>query len=103
MEKSRLKAADLEHRKKINFNIGKYNSSLPKGKAQFDDLHLARERAKNTKWRAIETLDRMLEGFELAFTARGGKVIWAETAEEALQEILRICKEMEIHCEVAPR
>ncbi len=93
MEKSRTKAADLGHRKTINFNIGKYNTALPKGKAQFSDLHLARERAKNIKWRAIETLDQMLEGFESAFTARGGKVIWAETAEEALQEILRICRE----------
>lgn len=92
MAKSRDKAADLEHRKKINFNIGKYNSVVPKGKAQFSDLHLARERAKNLKWRAIETLDQMLESFESAFTARGGKVIWAETTEDALKEILRICE-----------
>ncbi|MFT4022441.1 MAG: LutB/LldF family L-lactate oxidation iron-sulfur protein [Flavihumibacter sp.] len=93
MAKSRVKAADMDHRTKINFNIGKYNTALAKGKEQFSDLHLARELAKNIKWRAVETLDQMLESFESAFTARGGKVIWAETAEEALQEILRICKE----------
>ena len=91
--KSTIKAADLEHRRKINFNIGKYNAAVPKGKEQFEDLHLARERAKNIKWRAIETLDQQLEEFELNFTKRGGKVIWAENSEQAIEEILKICVE----------
>jgi len=91
--KSTLKAADLEHRRKINFNIGKYNAVVPKGKEQFADVHLARERAKNIKWRAIETLDQQLEEFELNFTKRGGKVIWAENSDQAIAEILKICKE----------
>ncbi len=89
--KSTIKAADLDHRRKINFNIGKYNAKVPEGKGQFADVHLARERAKNIKWRAIETLDQQLEQFELNFTKRGGKVIWAETAQQAIDEILKIC------------
>ena len=89
--KTTVKANDLEHRRKINFNIGKYNASVPKGKEQFADVHLARERAKNVKWRAIETLDQQLEEFELNFTKRGGKVIWAENSEQAIEEILKIC------------
>jgi L-lactate dehydrogenase complex protein LldF len=91
--KSSIKAADLEHRRKINFNISKYNSKVPEGKAQFADVHLVRERAKNIKWRAIETLDQQLEEFELNFTKRGGKVIWAENAQQAIDEIIKICKE----------
>ncbi|MGG9971069.1 LutB/LldF family L-lactate oxidation iron-sulfur protein [Ferruginibacter sp. SUN002] len=91
--KSAIKAADLEHRRKINFNIGKYNEKVPEGKEQFADVHLVRERAKNIKWRAIETLDQQLEEFELNFTKRGGKVIWAENATQAIEEILTICKE----------
>jgi L-lactate dehydrogenase complex protein LldF len=90
--KSTIKAGDKEHRRKINFNIGKYNAVVPQGKQQFADVHLARERAKNIKWRAIEILDKQLETFELHFTQRGGKVIWAETAQQALDEILTICK-----------
>jgi len=93
LAKSTIKAADLEHRRKINFNIGRYNATVPKGKEQFSDLHLARERAKNIKWRAIETLDKQLEEFELNFSKRGGKVIWAENGEQAIKEILNICKE----------
>ena len=93
LAKSTIKAADLEHRRKINFNIKQYNNKVPEGKQQFPDLHLARERAKNIKWRAIETLDQQLEEFELNFTKRGGKVIWAEDATQAIDEIIRICKD----------
>ncbi|MEO8405493.1 MAG: LUD domain-containing protein, partial [Chitinophagaceae bacterium] len=91
--KSTEKAADREHRRKINFNIGKYNSVVPKGKEQFSDVHLAREKAKNIKWKAIETLDQQLEMFESAIMKRGAKVIWAEDAEQALAEIKKICDE----------
>ncbi|HEY4873968.1 MAG TPA: LUD domain-containing protein, partial [Puia sp.] len=91
--KSTVKAGDIDHRRKINFNIGKYNNAVVQGKTQFSDLHLARERAKNIKWKAIETLDQQLENFEQAFTKRGGKVIWAENTAQALEEILAICRE----------
>ncbi len=91
--KSTIKAADLEHRRKINFNIGKYNAVVPQGKKQFSNVMLAREKAKNRKWDAIEHLDKYLEEFEKKITARGAKVIWAENTEQALDEIGRICKE----------
>lgn len=91
--RSTVKSEDLDHRRKINFNIGRYDAVVPQGKQQFGDLHLARERAKNIKWKAIESLDKQLEEFETIFTQRGGKVIWAENTEQALAEILAICKE----------
>ena len=91
--KSTIKSEDLEHRQKINFNIGKYNSAVPYAKQQFADNNLVKERAKNIKWRALETLDQHLEEFEMQFTRRGGKVIWAQNSQEALDEILNICKE----------
>jgi L-lactate dehydrogenase complex protein LldF len=91
--KSTVKAADMEHRRKINFNIGKYNAVVPQGKQQFTDVHLVRERAKNIKWRAIETLDQQLEEFEANLMRRGGKVCWAENSQQALDIIREICKE----------
>ncbi len=93
MAKATVKAADKEHRRKIKFNIGKYNAVVPNGKQQFSELELARERAKNIKWKTIETLDKQLETFEANITKRGAKVIWAEDAEQALQEIKKICEE----------
>lgn len=89
--KSTIKAADMEHRRKINFNIAKYNAVVPIGKEQFTDVMLARERAKNAKWRAIENLDKYLEEFEKKISERGAKVIWADTADDALAEIGKIC------------
>ncbi|MEK7200228.1 MAG: LUD domain-containing protein, partial [Bacteroidota bacterium] len=92
--KSTIKAADLEHRRKINFNINKYNTVVPQGKQQFGNQVMpAREKAKNRKWDAIEHLDRYLEEFEQKITSRGAKVIWAENAHEALEAIGKICKE----------
>ena len=93
LAKSTVKAGDLEHKRKVAFNIQKYNDSVVKGKQQFAQLSVAREKAKNIKWKTIEHLDKYLEQFEKNFTANGGKLIWAETAEEALQAILQICKE----------
>ncbi|PUZ28243.1 iron-sulfur cluster-binding protein [Chitinophaga parva] len=92
LKASEEKAADLQHRQTINYNIGKYNAAVVGGKRQFADIMTARERAKNTKWRAIEHLDKFLEDFESNFIKRGGKVIWAENAEQAQAEILAICK-----------
>jgi L-lactate dehydrogenase complex protein LldF len=89
--KSADKTADREHRRKINFNIGKYNAVVPKGKEQFINVNLAREKAKNIKWKAIENLDKMLESFEAKITKRGAHVIWAEDAKQALEEIGKIC------------
>jgi L-lactate dehydrogenase complex protein LldF len=91
--KSTEKTADREHRRKINFNIGRYNAVVPKGKEQFSNVNLAREKAKNIKWKAIENLDKMLESFEANITKRGAQVIWAEDAQQALEAIGKICAE----------
>ena len=93
LQKSAIKAADTEHRRKINFNINKYNQKVPEGKQQFIDVEDVREKAKNIKWRAIENLGTQLVQFETQFTKRGGKVIWAETAKQALDAVLQICQQ----------
>lgn len=92
LAKSEIKSGDLDHRRKINFNMAQYHKAYDNGKLQFSDIETARERAKNIKWKAIENLDRYLERFETRFTARGGKVIWAENTAQAQAEILKICK-----------
>lgn len=92
LAKSEVKAHDLEHRRKINSNIKRYDAAFKEGLTQFSNPDMARERAKNVKWRALENLDKYLEEFERRFTAQGGKVIWAENEEQARQEILKICE-----------
>jgi len=94
-QKSSEKALDTTHRKKINFNIGKYNAVVPKGKMQFNDIEKVRSLAKNKKWEAVEHLDLYLTQFEEQITKRGAKVFWAEDSEQALDFIGSICKKKE--------
>lgn len=91
--KSIIKSADLSHRKKINFNISKYNAAVVKGEEQFTDIPGAKEMAKNIKWRAIENLGSWLEMFEKKSIENGAKVLWAQNGKEALKLIGDICKE----------
>ena len=89
---SEAKAFDLDHRQKIRFNIGKYNVAVQNGLKQYLDHELARTRAAYIKTNVINNLGQYLTQFERHFTQRGGKVIWAQNAEEALREIGKIMK-----------
>lgn len=85
-------SADKELHRKLNWNIGKYDAAVERGKLQYQDLEQAKQRAKNLKWRVIENLDKYLIDFELQFTKRGGKVVWAENEEEVRTEIGNIMR-----------
>ncbi len=87
---SEEKAFDPEHRRKIRFNIGRYNEAVDRGLKVFSDHERARDRASYIKQHTILNLDKYLLEFEQNFTRNGGKVIWAQNTEEALQEIWKI-------------
>ena len=86
---------DLEHRRKINFNISRYDQAVLRGKKQFSQLELAKQRAANLKHKTIENLDKFLIEFESNFRKKGGRVIWAQTNEEAVAEVLKIIQRHE--------
>jgi len=65
-------------------------------KAQFIKIEQAKKRAKNRKWDAINNLENYLLEFEANFISRGGKVIWAEDAEQAFEEIHHILKRAQV-------
>ena len=90
LKDSTTKSFDLRHREIINNNIDKYNLAFEKGKSKFLDLANSKKKANLIKWKVIENLDRYLLDFEANFTRNGGKVIWANDAEEARQEIWKI-------------
>jgi L-lactate dehydrogenase complex protein LldF len=83
-------AFDLDHRRKINFNIDKYDIAVAQGKLQYADHELARKRASYLKTQVVENLDKYLIEFEANFQKNGGKVLWAADKETALQEIIRL-------------
>jgi L-lactate dehydrogenase complex protein LldF len=92
MEAAEKKVFDAEHRRKLKHNIGQYNKKVLDGKKQFSNYELARTRASAIKTKVIENLDKYLIEFESNFIKRGGKVIWAQDAEEAMREVIQIMK-----------
>ncbi len=93
LDDARAKSFDGKHRKRLNYNIGKYDEQVAKGKNQYKNLELARRRAANTKHKIINNLDKYLVEFENNFSKRGGKVIWALNEKEAQREIMHIIKQ----------
>jgi len=83
---------DPEHRKRLDFNIGKYDQAVIIGKKHYRDIELARRRAANVKGKVINKLDSYLLEFQKKFEARGGKVIWAHNSRDAQKEIMQIVK-----------
>jgi len=83
---------DPEHRKRLNYNIGRYDQQVEIGKNQYQNLELAKRRAANIKHKTINNLDKYLVEFENNFSKRGGKVIWAPNEKDAQREIMHIIK-----------
>lgn len=89
---SDTKAFDLDHRRIINYNIGKYHVAVERGLSKLANLENSKRKAHTIKWKVMENLDKLLPEFESNFQRKGGKVIWANDIEEAQNEILQIIK-----------
>ena len=87
---SENKAFDTDHRRIINYNIGKYDAAVGRGLSRLENLENAKRKGHVIKWKMMENLDKVLPEFEANFQKRGGKVIWANDADEARREILNI-------------
>lgn len=96
LQESEKIAFDKEHRNKINFNISKYDHAVEKGKKQYRDLELARKRAAGIKHKVVENLDSYLGNFETNFEKNGGKVIWAQTVDDAITGVVNVLKKHEV-------
>lgn len=84
------KAFDIAHRTIISNNIGKYDEAVKRGLSRIENLEHLKKKAHVIKWKVMENLDKLLPEFEANFQKRGGKVIWANSAEEANNQILEI-------------
>ncbi len=93
---SNKKAFDLKHRKTINYNISQYKSSFDKRLETFPDLENAKAKAENIKKQVINNLDKYLLEFEKNFSLKGGKVIWANDKNEALESLINIFKDNDV-------
>nr|WP_294896561.1 LutB/LldF family L-lactate oxidation iron-sulfur protein [uncultured Pedobacter sp.] len=92
VEVSSQKSFDIPHRGILNFNIGRYDTAVERGLSRLINIDHAKRKGHQVKWKVMENLDKLLPEFESNFQKRGGKVLWANTIEEANQEILSILK-----------
>lgn len=90
LDNTRTKSFDRDHRRIINFNIGKYDMAVARGLSKFSNLENSKRKAHVVKWKVMENLDKLLPEFEANFQRKGGKVIWANDQDEATGEILKI-------------
>ena len=84
---------DLRHRRLIQIALAKYEIQRDRRKAAFRDWEAARQLAAETKWDAVNHLDRYLEEFVRQLEARGTQVHWASTGEQAREIILGIIRQ----------
>lgn len=88
------KAFDEEHWQKINYSTGCFESSFAKGKVNYRNLDLEKQRAYTLRNKSMLGLEKLLVDFETHFSENGGKVLWARNADDALTMIFDlICKE----------
>ena len=85
-------SADLVHRGRIQSAMGKYYDARGPRMAAWRDWQGARQTAAETKWAAINALDRHLLEFEKQATARGTQVHWCSTGERAREVIVDIIR-----------
>src|SRR4051812_45967587 len=85
-------AKDLRHRTLIQTALKKYEVARDLRRSAFQDYQAARQAAAETKYEAINHLDAHLIEFTRNLEARGTKVHWASTAEQAREIIVGIVR-----------
>jgi L-lactate dehydrogenase complex protein LldF len=85
-------AKDLRHRTLIQTALKKYEVQRDLRRSAFQDYQAARQAAAEAKYEAINHLDTHLVDFVNKLEARGTKVHWASTGEQAREIIVGIVK-----------
>jgi len=84
---------DLRHRHLIQTALRKYEAVRDKTRGSFQDWQSARQAAAETKWEAVNHLDKYLVEFVGKLEARGTKVHWASTGGQARDIIFGIIRQ----------
>ena len=89
-------AFNKQHHTALYNKLEANNESVKYSKAFYSDLELARTRAAFIKNKTLDNLDKTLIEFEANFIRKGGKVIWAQDNEEAIEEIIKIIQKKSV-------
>jgi len=91
--KAAEKTGDLRHRQVIRTALRSYETVRDKRKAAFQSWESARQAAAETKWEAVNHLDKHLIALTAKLEARGTKVHWASNAAQARDIISGILRD----------
>jgi L-lactate dehydrogenase complex protein LldF len=95
--RARVITRDLRHRHLIRNALRKYEESRDQRIAAYRDWPGARQAAAQTKAEAISHLDACLDEFARKLEARGARVHWAGTGEQARNIIIDIIRQKGAH------
>ena len=84
---------DYEHRRKIKYNMGRYELAVEKGMLRYKDFEKARDIASAVKTDVVNNLDKYLKQFVDNFERNGGEVFIAPDDKAALAIVERIVEE----------
>ena len=90
-ERSAL-AFDEEHWQKINYSTGCFENNFVKGKENYRNLELEKQRAYTLRNKSLLNTEKLLVDFETHFAENGGKVLWARNADDALTMIFDLIR-----------
>ena len=79
-----------EHWQKINYNTSCFETSFEKGKENYRNMDLEKQRAYILRNKSVMNLEKLLVDFETHFNENGGKVLWARNTEDAQDLIYEI-------------
>ena len=85
-------AFDEEHWQKINYSTGCFENNFAKGKENYRNLELEKQRAYTLRNKSLLNTEKLLVDFETHFSENGGKVLWARNADDALTMIFDLIR-----------
>ena len=71
-------------------HLNNFNEDIEKALSHFTDLDVARQRAKNVRYRAIENLGSLLIEFEKKAKGNKSSISWAKDGQEANETVLNL-------------
>jgi len=86
-------AFDEVHRKKIDFNMSRYDLAVETGMKRYKDVEAAKNQAAAIKHEVLSHLDEYLLQFEKNISSHGAEVLWARNSEEAIVYVEKILVE----------
>lgn len=89
-------AFDDEHYEKMMSRYDVFKQIVENKAVYYSDLDLEKKRAFNIRTKAFKKLDKLLVDFDTNFTNNGGKLFWANDADDAKQMISNILSQEKV-------